>query len=77
MENIIGVLGATLILIAFLLNQTNKLSNQNVIYDLINFVGSGLMVVYAILLNSLPFLILNIVWAGFSLKDVVKYLMRK
>lgn len=77
METIIGIAGATLILIAFLLNQFGKLSNKNILYDFINFVGSGLMVVYAIMLSSIPFLILNIVWAGVSLKDVIKYLSKR
>lgn len=68
---IIGSLGATIILVMFLLNQTNRLKNSSVSYDFMNFVGSLLLVVYAILLNSWPFLILNTIWGLVSLKDVL------
>ncbi len=67
---IIGTLGASIILIFFILEQTNKVNNKSLWYDGGNFIGSALLVVYAILLSSIPFLILNGVWAIFSLKDV-------
>jgi hypothetical protein len=56
-----------------LLNQVNKLKNNNIYYDFGNFIGAALLVVYGYLLESYPFLILNSVWAIFSLRDVVKY----
>ena len=74
---IIGITGASLILLAFFLNQTGKWSVGNVKYDFLNGVGSLLMVIYAVLLDSIPFLILNAVWALVSLKDVFKYLVKR
>ncbi len=68
---IIGVLGATIILIFFILEQLHKISNDGFLYDAGNFVGSVLLVIYAYLLSSVPFLILNLVWAVFSLKDLL------
>lgn len=73
MITLIGTTGAALILILFLLNQFNKIKNNNFWYDFGNFVGSTLLVVYAYLLSSYPFLVLNLIWALFSLKDVVNY----
>jgi len=70
---LIGVVGAGIILILFLLNQFNKLKNNNFWYDFGNFVGSALLCVYAYLLGSIPFLILNFIWAVFSLRDVLRY----
>ncbi len=69
---LIGLTGTSLILLAFLMNQINYWSNDSLIYDFINFVGSSLMSFYALTINSFPFLILNLVWALFSLKDVLK-----
>lgn len=69
--NIFGIVGAAIILVAFILNQTNKLSNDNFYYDLLNFVGSFLLVIYAIVTGAIPFLILNSVWAVASLRDVI------
>lgn len=68
---LIGTLGALLILIAFTMNQMHKWKNDYLIYDLINLIGSGLLIIYAAILKSYPFLVLNGVWAFLSLRDVV------
>ncbi|MDQ6985607.1 MAG: hypothetical protein Q9M91_02260 [Candidatus Dojkabacteria bacterium] len=72
---IIGVSGATIVLVAFLMNQLNKWTNDNIKYDFLNFLGSLLLVIYALLLGSVPFLVLNTIWGGFSLIDVIKKLV--
>ncbi|MBN2127766.1 MAG: hypothetical protein JW703_05280 [Candidatus Diapherotrites archaeon] len=69
---IIGFTGMMLILIAFLMNQTHKWSEDSLIYDSVNFLGSALLCFYALMINSYPFLFLNTVWALFSLKDIIK-----
>lgn len=74
MVTAIGATGAGIILIFFILNEIHKISTDNVWYDLGNFFGSFLLVIYAYLLGSIPFLILNAVWAIFSLKEVVSSL---
>ncbi len=71
METAIGAIGAGIILTFFILNETHKISADSMWYDLGNFLGSSLLVLYAYLLGSIPFLILNAVWAVFSLKEVI------
>ena len=71
MDLMIGIGGMALILLAFLLNQANRWKNDDLIYDLTNFVGSAALVYYAWMGNAIPFIILNTVWAFFSLKDLV------
>lgn len=73
---VIGFFGMLLILIAFLMDQMHKWNSDNLIYDVFNFVGSFLLVYYAIILSSVPFLILNSIWAIFSLKDIIYDLKR-
>ena len=73
----IGILGATIILILFLGNQFNKISNDSVWYDFGNFVGSAMLVYFAVVTKSLPFVVLNTVWAIVSLKDVFIGLTQK
>ncbi|MBI5415107.1 hypothetical protein HZA38_06380 [Candidatus Peregrinibacteria bacterium] len=73
---LIGTTGATIVLIAFILSQFRIWNNEYFIYDFCNFLGSALLVCYALLLSSLPFLILNAVWAIVSLKDVYTDLVR-
>lgn len=73
---IIGFLGMLLILIAFLMDQIHKWNSDNLIYDIFNFFGSLFLMYYSLVLVSIPFLILNFIWAIFSLKDIVKDLKR-
>ncbi len=77
MDLMIGILGTIILLILFILNQIGKLNKGSFIYDLGNLIGGSLMVVYSLIIKSWPFLALNLVWAVFSLKDVIVYLVRK
>ena len=67
---LIGISGATIILIFFLLNQLHKINKDSLSYDMANFIGALLLAIYAVLLLSLPFVILNGAWALFSLRDI-------
>ena len=68
---IIGVSGMLLILFAFIMDQTHRWTSDDLGYDFLNFLGSFFLAIYAITLNSIPFLILQLVWALFSLKDTI------
>jgi len=76
-QTLIGASGACLILIAFIFEQTHRWKDTDVKYDLVNLVGSGLLVTYAVLLESYPFLVLNGVWALVSLRDLISDLRKK
>ncbi len=77
MELLIGIIGMCFLLIAFLLNQIGKWDVDDLQYDLFNALGSILLLIYAYMLNSIPFIIVNLVWALFSVKDVFLDLRRK
>ena len=74
---IIGISGAVIVLVFFLLNQIHKISSDSLLYDGANFVGGLLLVVYAVSVSSLPFIVLNTIWALFSLRDFLKEFKRK
>ena len=67
---LVGVVGAGTILVGFLLNQTGKVTAQSWSYDAINVLGSLLLVVYAYLLGSYPFVVLNVVWLVVSARGL-------
>ena len=71
---IIGFLGAGILLLGFVLNNFKVLTRDDLLYDLLNAVGAGLMIWYALLIESIPFAILNIVWALVGAWDVIKTL---
>ena len=67
-ELIIGIIGMFLILIAFVLDEFNrKFNSENVWYNVMNFIGSGFLMIYAYALRGWPFLLINGVWCIVSL----------
>jgi hypothetical protein len=67
---ILGTLGATIILVGFLGSITGKLPGDNTTYLALNILGSALLVVYAALLSSIPFVVLNLVWTASALYEL-------
>ncbi len=75
-ETIIGTFGAGIVLVAFFLNQAHRLSQDSLSYDVLNLLGSSLLVLYALLLGSTPFLVLNGIWCLVSLRDVGVHILK-
>lgn len=70
---IIGLVGMVFILLAFILDEFYKKWSQNTIkYNLINILGSGLLIYYAATLDSWPFILLNSVWFVVATVKLVK-----
>lgn len=59
----IGFVGVTLLLVAFLLNLLKILRGDSVIYLGLNFLGAGLAGLSSWLIDFLPFVLLEGVWA--------------
>lgn len=74
---LIGIAGAFMLLLSFIMNQAHIWKDTNLIYDLVNFFGSSLLVVYGLLIHGYPFVALNGVWAVVSLRDVFIDLRKK
>jgi hypothetical protein len=74
---LIGILGASIILIAFILNETHVWNEDDLAYDTANFIGAAILVWYAWILASWPFAILNGVWCVVSMRDIVIDLRRR
>lgn len=72
MADIIGYFGVGLILLAYFLNLYNKIDNENLLYISMNLIGAGLAFVSSVLIQSLPFAILEGTWALVSLIALVK-----
>lgn len=58
----IGSIGVAILLLAFVLNLTNKISKSGIAYLLMNFIGSGLAAFASYLIHHIPFIILEIAW---------------
>nr|WP_315187895.1 hypothetical protein [uncultured Flavobacterium sp.] len=73
----IGFIGVTLLLIAYFLNLTNKLSKESLGYLSINFMGAGIACFASILLDYMPFIILEGSWALISAYGIIQYFKKK
>jgi len=63
----VGSLGVFLILLAYFLNVMGKISNKSLIFILMNIIGALMACLASILLNYVPFIILEGAWAVVSI----------
>jgi len=73
----IGSIGVAILLMAFLLNLLNRLSKDGFVYILMNVIGAGLACYASILLNYMPFIILEGCWTLVSVFSLLKLLNSK
>ncbi len=68
---LIGVVGAAFILLFFILSEVGKVHTGDTSYSLGNFIGSGLLCTYSIIIASVPFAILEGIWALTALHSLI------
>jgi len=68
----IGAIGVFLILLAYFLTVINKISNNDFSFILLNLIGAILAGLASILINYVPFIILETAWALVSVYSLVK-----
>ena len=73
----IGFIGVTILLIAYFLNLRNLLKKESLTYLLLNFIGAGLACFASLLLNYIPFIILEGCWTMVSLYGIFQYYKTK
>lgn len=76
-NDIIGTIGVSLILLAFVLNVFSVISNKSVLFLLLNLFGAGLACYASVLINYTPFIILEGVWAVVSFLGLVNNVREK
>lgn len=73
----IGFIGVTILLIAYFLNLTNTIKKDNSTYLVMNVIGAGIACFASILLDYLPFIILEGCWTLVSTFGLIRYLIKK
>lgn len=69
----IGFIGVFQILLAYILNVFGKLEKKDLAFILLNLIGAGMACLASILMEYLPFILLEGVWAFVSLISLIKY----
>lgn len=74
MDQAVQLIGAVLILAAFLLAQQRRLATDSVAYLALNAVGAGLLAFVAVLDRDIGFTLLEATWAVVSTTGLVRCL---
>ena len=69
----LGFIGVFQILLAYFLNVTGKVANSSLAFILLNLVGAAMACLASVILNYLPFIILEGIWALIALYSLLKY----
>lgn len=70
----LGFIGVFLILLAYILNELGKITHKNLVFILLNLIGASIACLASVLLNYLPFIILEGIWALVSLNSLITYI---
>jgi hypothetical protein len=72
--DIISTIGVSLILLAFFLNTFKYMADTSKLYFALNIVGGAFACYGSVLLNSLPFIILEGTWSLVAIVGLIKNL---
>ena len=77
MDQAVQLIGALLILAAFVLTQLRRMTTDSVVYLTLNAAGAGLLAVVAVLGRDIGFTLLETTWAVVSTAGLVRCLKRR
>jgi len=63
----VGSIGVGMLLVAFALNLSGRLTVRSMPYKLLNLCGAGLACSASVMIDYVPFVVLEGVWAGVAL----------
>ncbi|MEM9950762.1 MAG: hypothetical protein AAF846_04125 [Chloroflexota bacterium] len=75
--NIIGTIGVALILITYFLLQTNRIQSDELRYSILNFLGSGMILISLFYEFNLPSFIVEVAWVLISLMGIIRWWLNR
>ena len=73
----IGTVGVSLLLLAFLLNLFKIVSEGSLTYIVLNILGAAIACVASILIEFIPFIVLEVIWVLVGLAGLYKSFHRR
>lgn len=70
--DLLGIVGLVTLLAGFLGNLMGRVPATGRLYAILNFAGSGILAVYAVLIESWVFFPLEVIWAVAALVSLVR-----
>jgi hypothetical protein len=77
LSDILGWVGAVLLLGAYALVSTRRLEGDSVTYQLLNLLGSALLIVNSFYYGAYPSVGVNVVWIGIAVFAIVRSRARR
>ncbi len=75
--DIIGLIGVCILLLAFFLNLTGKMDKDSLVYIVLNILGAGIACLASVLINYMPFILLEGTWTLVSVWGLINYYKTK
>lgn len=75
-NDIVGTIGVGIILIAYFMNIFSFIKKDGILFYVMNIIGASLACYASILINYLPFIILEATWAMVSVLGLVRVLKK-
>ncbi len=72
----LGSIGVFQILLAYFLNVFGRIKNNGLVFILLNLIGATMACSASLLLNYMPFIILEGAWTAVSFISLIKYLKK-
>ena len=73
----VGTSGVILILVAYFLLQTERLSSTNVLYSVLNLIGAALIAISLLYDFNLSAFIIELFWIAISIYGIMRYVGAK
>jgi hypothetical protein len=74
--NIVGTLGASMILFGFYRTSIGKWQNKSFWYELDNTIGAVLLIIYQFHLHAYISVVLNVIWAFVAFRGLTSFAQR-
>ena len=76
-STIIGTVGVSLLLLAFLLNLFRIIKEDSLPYIVMNILGAGTACIASIMINFIPFIVLEVIWVLVGLAGFFNYFRKR
>ena len=73
----VGSIGVAVIILTYILLQTEKIRSEQLIYSILNGLGAGLIAFSLVYSFNFAAFVVEVLWVLISLYGIVKYLLRE
>jgi hypothetical protein len=77
LSTIIGTVGVSLLLVAFLLNLFKIFPEDSLPYILMNILGASIACMASVLIDFIPFVVLEVIWVMAGLAGLARYYVKR